>query len=102
MPAILKAVCMSCVHTNAVRVGACTGYLDVLLWGAPLTLGDWMRPLCTLRWSSFSLAFGLAIRFRKNGRFNVKITRPGAKVAHDSTICVGVIDRVKTTDMRGQ
>ena len=61
-----------------------------------------MRPFCTLRWSSFPLAFDLVFSFRKSGGFNLEITRPGAKVAHDPAIRAGLIDRVKTTDVCGQ
>ncbi len=40
VPAILKTVCMSRVHADTMLIGARTVYLNVLLRGAPLPLGD--------------------------------------------------------------
>ena len=93
---------MSRVHTDAVWIGARTGDLDVLLLSAPLPLGSRMKPLRTLSRSGFSLAFAFALSFRKGRGFYLKITSPGAKVSHDTTIRAWVIDRIKTTDVRGQ
>ncbi len=104
VPAILKTVRMSCVHADTMLIGAHTGYLDVMFRVAPLPLGNRMRPLSALSWGglAFAFAFALVLTFRKSGRVNTKVSRPGVKVSHDATARAWIVNRIKAIDVRSE
>lgn len=102
VPAILKTVRMSCVHADTMLIGARTGYLDVMFRVAPLPLGNRMRPLGALSWGGLAFAFALVLTFRKSGRVNTKVSRPGVKVSHDATARAWIVNRIKAIDVRSE